>query len=260
MNILRKYSLLISLIPGILLGLLVTQGHIGLSLLWSALFFYAASLLVIHQKLYWLALFVLSLLPMLSITIINQQNQRQHQPFSFLEILIFLVIFLFALILSYRIARKKELIEPIHISRFPLGKILIGFLMIFVASLLTSFIGSLLKETGTENQAALNQLATAIPTIVYAIAVVGAGFFEELTYRVAIMDGVLKKYQPLAFLAALLLFTLMHSPSNIYSWLTYGLMSLILTTFYYRYRNFYLNMGIHMLWNGFGILISLLVR
>ncbi|MFQ9539678.1 MAG: CPBP family intramembrane glutamic endopeptidase, partial [Lactococcus lactis] len=52
----------------------------------------------------------------------------------------------------------------------------------------------------------------------------------------------------------------MHGPTDLYSWLTYGLMSLVLTSLYAKYRNFYLNMSVHLLWNLFGLVIALVLK
>ena len=49
-------------------------------------------------------------------------------------------------------------------------------------------------------------------------------------------------------------------PTDLYSWLTYGLMSLVLTSLYAKYRNFYLNMSVHLLWNLFGLVIALMIK
>ncbi|HBC90147.1 MAG TPA: CPBP family intramembrane metalloprotease, partial [Lactococcus sp.] len=95
---------------------------------------------------------------------------------------------------------------------------------------------------------------------IFATQTIFAGFFEELTYRVGPFEILFEKNKILAFLTASLLFAAVHSPTDLYSWLLYGSMSLVLTSFYFKYRNFYLNMTIHMLWNFLGISATFLIN
>jgi membrane protease YdiL (CAAX protease family) len=185
----------------------------------------------------------------------------QDKHFTALDTLIFFLFFLLALFSSYLIARRKEIIPKIHWKEFPSLKILIGFALIFLTSIVVNLIAQTLHlSQTTDNQEALNQLEKVIPITVFTTQTLAAAFFEELTYRVGIFEILFKKYKIIAFLVATLLFAFMHGPTDLYSWLLYGLMSLILTSFYAKYRNFYLNMSIHFLWNALGLLMMFLVK
>lgn len=216
----------------------------------------AVGLLFAYHKSIWLALFFLSNLP----TFVSSLF-ADGQHFSSLDIVIFFVIFFFTLLLSYLIARKYDLIPKLHWKYFSLPKMVVGFLLIFLVSLLTGFFAQITKQSPTTaNQAALDELQKMIPLAVFSAQTLGAAFLEELVYRVGIFELVFKKQKLLAFLCALLLFAFMHGPSDLYSWLTYGLMSLVLTGMYAKYRNFYLNFGIHFLWNFFGLALTFLIK
>ncbi|MFC4651808.1 CPBP family intramembrane glutamic endopeptidase [Lactococcus nasutitermitis] len=222
----------------------------------TALIIYLLGLLFVYNKGRWIALFVLSLLP----TITSSFLAEAHHPNATQSISIFFLIFFVALFISYFIARKPEIIPKISFKQFPIVKIIIGFFCILILSYLTGIVGQVTHSATTENQAALNQLETSIPFVIFAFQVIFAGFFEELTYRVGIFEIVFAKHPKLAFITATVLFAFMHGPTDLYSWLTYGLMSLTLTIFYAKYRNFYLNMSIHILWNMFGLFLPLLLK
>lgn len=212
--------------------------------------------LVVYNKGLWLIFFVLSLIPTFTTLILSKNSS-----FTTTDTLIFFVLFLLALFAAYLLARKIKIIPQINWKYFSLPKILLGFVLLFLTSIATGIFAQIFHQSpNTANQDALDQLQKAIPLVVFGVQTVAAGFFEELTYRVAIFELVFKKHPYFAFLTAFLLFAYMHGPTDLYSWLTYGLMSLVLTSFYAKYRNFYLNMSIHMAWNLFGILVAFLVK
>ncbi len=220
---------------------------------------YMISLLFVYKKASWLALFALSLLPTFTTTLISQLHSGK--AFSSLDKGIFFVVFFISLGLSYFIARRRKVIPPIAIKQFPLGKIFLGFGSLFLVSLLVNILAQVLGlQASTENQEALNSLAQVIPLGIFAVQTIFAGFFEELTYRVGPFEILFEKHKILAFITAAFLFAGMHSPTDLYSWLVYGSLSLVLTGFYFKYRNFYLNMAIHMAWNFLGISMTFLLK
>lgn len=235
-------------------GLFSHQNLMTFSL--TALILYGIGLLFVYEKARWLAFVVLGFLPSFTSALLL----RLPGNFSNEKSLVFLVIFLFSLILAYRLARRENLIDKIALKHFPWLKILLGVLALFVASYLLSFVGRALGSTATSNQTALNQLQAAIPLWIFASQSIFAGFFEELAYRVGPFELIFPKHRLPAFVMAVLLFTLLHEPNNLYSWLLYGLMSLILTSLYAKYRNFYLNASVHMLWNSLVLLLPLILR
>lgn len=217
---------------------------------------YLIGLLFVYDKARWLALFILSLLPSFTSTFLLQL----HHTFSQTDEIVFWFVFVFSLLCSYWLARKANIIPKLSLHYFPPLKILLGLLILFLVSFLAGGIGQATRTTTTQNQVALNQLETAIPFTVFSAQTLFAGFFEELTYRVGIFEIVLKNHIKLAFIVATLLFALMHGPTNLYSWVFYGCMSLVLTFFYFKYRNFYLNMSIHFLWNFVSLLAAFLIK
>ncbi|WP_374286096.1 CPBP family intramembrane glutamic endopeptidase [Lactococcus sp.] len=220
----------------------------------TAFFLYLISLLFAYEKASWLVFFILSIVPTLTTSIILQV----HHSFTMVDSLLFCLLFLLSLGLSYAYAIKKKIIERPRLKDFPIGKIMMGLLLLFVVSAMTSVIGQAIHTTNTQNQDQLNQLKTVIPIGIFALQTIFAGFFEELTYRVGIFEIIFKKHRILAFCAAAFIFAYMHGPTDLYSWLVYGALSIVLTGLYAKYRNFYLNMSVHMLWNAIGLLLALL--
>ena len=220
----------------------------------ATVIFSILGLLFLYHKAHVLIFFILSLLPSLTTELLLYK----HASFTWIDQFIFLSLFFFCLIFSWCFALKLKIISTPKRASFPLLTIIFGLLLLFILSYLSTKIGAHFHTHTTENQAALDQLRSSIPLYIFAIQTIFAGFFEELTYRTAIFEIVFKQNKILAFICAALLFTLMHAPTNVYSWFVYGSMSLVLTSFYAKYRNFYLNMSIHMLWNTLGILRLLL--
>lgn len=250
-----KFRALLVVLLAVIFSLLFAPHHLT-SFITTAVVLSIVGNLLAYNKWQWLILFILSLTPTFTSTFFSI-----HPPFSVLDNIIFYLIFLLSLGFSYFIARKTNIIPKFNWKYFSITKLLAGFALLFLASILTGIIAQLIRQSpDTANQEALNQLQKLIPMAIFVIQTVAAGFFEELTYRVGIFEIVFKKHRNIAFLVAMLLFAYMHGPTDLYSWLTYGLMSLILTSFYAKYRNFYLNMSIHMLWNLFGILVAFLVK
>ncbi|MDR1606310.1 MAG: CPBP family intramembrane metalloprotease [Streptococcaceae bacterium] len=184
------------------------------------------------------------------IPIINQKYKLFHWPVA-----LFVIIFSATVILTYLWARKYQLIPKISWRYFPVGKIALGLGFVFVAALISGFIMTLSGHATTDNQAAMNDLGSSLPPIVFIALTTSAGFFEELIFRVSPFELLFNQWPKIAALAAWGLFTLAHDPTNLPSFITYASMSLVLTAFYFKYRNFYLNMAIHLLWNTFVIIV-----
>ncbi|MEY8443864.1 CPBP family intramembrane glutamic endopeptidase [Lactococcus ileimucosae] len=248
-----------TILPALLFALPFSLSGGWLQWLSLSLILYLISLIFTYKKAIWLALFALSLLPSFTTVLISQLHSEK--AFSSLEQVVFFFIFFLSLGLSYFLARRRKIIPPIALKEFPLGKICLGFGALFLTSLFVNLLAQALGlQTSTENQEALDKLAQIIPLGIFATQTIFAGFFEELTYRVGPFEILFEKNKILAFLTASLLFAAVHSPTDLYSWLLYGSMSLVLTSFYFKYRNFYLNMAIHMLWNFLGISTAFLIN
>jgi membrane protease YdiL (CAAX protease family) len=256
MKLFLKYRWLISLIIALIVSSLFSLGKSFQTFGLLTLLFFIFALLFFYQKSRWLAFFALSLLPTFTVQLIAQLNHQK--TFDLTATLTFFIIFVVALITSYFLARRYEMIPPFSLKSFPWGKIVIGWLILMAVSMAVNLIFQ--PNVTTENQSAIDSLQKIIPVSVFAFMTIFAGFFEELTYRVGAFEIIFKEHPRLAYILAVFLFAFMHDPTDLYSWILYGAMSLVLTTFYWKYRNFYLNMSIHMAWNGFAVLAALFIK
>ena len=180
-------------------------------------------------------------------------NQPQDK-INIWKISLFLVIFIACVWLSYRWARKHQLIPVITWRYFQPGKIAAGFGMMFATAMISGAVMYFSGTNNTENQALLEEIGKKLPPLVFFIMTTSAGFFEELIFRVGPFELLFNKWPKIAAIVAWGLFTAAHAPTDIPSFITYGLMSLVLTGLYAKYRNFYLNMSVHFLWNAFGMI------
>lgn len=225
--------------------------------------FYLINWLIKYKHVKWLALFAIANVPMATMSILIKVVG--NQPFNAIHYAIFFSLLLGAVLLALWIALHYQLIEKPSRSSFTakklvfnLVRVLAGVVLLLIGTIVAGMVKNATDAHIAENQASLNNMATQIPMLIFALTTVSAGFFEELTYRVAIFEEIFKgKMIYLAFIVSALIFALMHGPTDIYSWVSYGLMSLILTGFYAKYRNFYLNMCIHGAWNLLVVLIML---
>ncbi|CAM3213094.1 MAG: CPBP family intramembrane glutamic endopeptidase [Pseudolactococcus laudensis] len=178
-------------------------------------------------------------------------NRQGH--FELWKIGLFLVLFAACVWLSYIWALKFHLIPKINWRYFQLSKISAGFGLMFVSALISSIIMMLTGTNGTENQDIINSIGKVLPPLVFVIMATSAGFFEELIFRVSLFELLFNKWPKVAAIFAWALFTAAHRPTDFASFMTYGLMSLVLTGLYAKYRNFYLNLSVHFLWNALGM-------
>lgn len=165
-----------------------------------------------------------------------------------IESILFFLIVGCAIFLAYRAVRKYNVIPPFSWKYFRWGRMVIGFFLLLGSQILIQFITNLISHNivTTQNQTELNSLAVQVPYLLFALSTVFAGFFEELLFRVGAFEILSPKHKNWAFVIAIVTFTVAHGPTNISSLFIYGCMAIILTGFYYKYRNFYLNMTIHM--------------
>lgn len=178
-------------------------------------------------------------------------NRSGH--FSIWKISLFLMLFASCVWLSYRWATKFNLIPKVNWAYFQISKIAAGFALMFLSAVISGLIMTLTKTDNTQNQAAVEAIGRTLPPIVFIVMTTSAGFFEELIFRVSFFELLFNKWPKVAAVFAWGLFTAAHGPTDIASFMTYGLMSLVLTGLYVKYRNFYLNLSVHFLWNALGM-------
>lgn len=203
-----------------------------------------------------LILFILSQVPMTLTTLVIQINQNKNLSFNIYEIAFVLSIILIVVYFFLSIAKNQKVIGGEH---FPSPKefTLIG--ISFIVVILLNLIGSLLINMSggdtTANQATLNSLFGYMPMIV-AVPLVAfcAPVMEEIVFRASIIRKVFAGMPLVGCFFSVLIFGLLHSPTDIGSAIIYFGMGIVLTNVYYRTKNIYVSISLHALINFMGII------
>ncbi|MDR0298048.1 MAG: CPBP family intramembrane metalloprotease [Streptococcaceae bacterium] len=214
----------------------------------------------------WIFLFWQLPLVVLNIFLGMHNQGTFFSSFSFIQIIMFSLTYLIAIPASYWFARKYSLIAPFKLHLIQPVLLLAGFVSILLGSFLANILSLIVvgESTTAANQAAVIKIMAALPVIFSFLFPIIAGYFEELIFRVGFFEVLFTKNKKIAFLFSFFLFALLHviagSLTDVHAWLSYGVMSFVFTAVYYKYRNFYLNASVHIVWNLFVTLISLLVK
>lgn len=111
----------------------------------------------------------------------------------------------------------------------------------------------LLNSQGSEstaNDAVIQLLFTGEnPILIILLLGIAAPIMEEIVFRGGIIGFWLEKFPIAAIALSSILFGLVHGPTNIISFLIYGLMGLILSFAYYKTKRIEVSISIHFLNN-----------
>lgn len=130
-------------------------------------------------------------------------------------------------------------------------------LIIIGGAILTRLIAvvgtSLLMKQGTDstaNDAILQELYKGEnPLLIFLVVGISAPIVEEIIFRGGIISFWLKKFPLVGVAISTLVFGMAHGPTDIISFLIYGLMGLVLSFAYYKTERLEVSIGIHFLNN-----------
>lgn len=201
-------------------------------------------------------LFILSQLPTTVLIFMVNINSRKNLMFNLLEIAFFIVIFILVLSIFLAIAKKYHVIGG---EKFLSPNDFTLIALAFVGCIAVNIIGSaIINATGgltTENQRGLNDLFAHIPMLIGILAVaVGAPIMEEIVFRGVIIKKIFAHLPKLGCLVSILVFGLLHTPTDLGSAVVYFGMGTILSVLYYQKKNIYINISVHVLVNFIGII------
>ena len=133
--------------------------------------------------------------------------------------------------------------------------VIVTYLMLFSANILTAVIKNLAHHTDTSaNQDAINTMAQNGSMGLVVLMVLMAPFFEEIAFRWVIFEKMFettKWYIP--FAVSSIVFAGMHvivgNVFNIWDWISYLPMAIIFAGLYAWRRNLILNITVHFVWN-----------
>ncbi|MCT0506108.1 CPBP family intramembrane glutamic endopeptidase, partial [Lactococcus cremoris] len=132
-----------------------------------------------------------------------------------------------------------------------------NIIYILVGTLIARTVGIggtlLLNATGvtqTANDEAIGQLFTGEnPLLIILLIGIAAPIMEEIVFRGGIVGYLFKDLPVVGIIVSSVLFGLMHSPTNIISFLIYGLIGLTCAIAYFKTRRLEVSIAIHFLNN-----------
>lgn len=205
----------------------------------------------------WIGLFILSQLPTTAFGVLRFLGASPLVVNLTIAGLAIVVLTVFILL-----AKKAQLIS-FKLSWFrlkDLGILLLGELGILFTSIVGSTVMSLLDHVRTTtNQASINQMLSPDTLFPMGILIVLlAPILEEILFRGIIPQKIFHGHEKWGYLLGWLLFTLLHTPSNLGSFIVYGGMSAILTYLAYRSQRLEMSIFLHMIQNSLGYIIMLI--
>lgn len=142
------------------------------------------------------------------------------------------------------------------------GAVLGGWGLLFLANIVASNLLHALTavEGASKNQQAINTIMDVHPFIMAATTVLLAPLVEELVFRKTIMGGLKKLHPILSIGLSSFLFGLIHvvSGGDFIFIIPYMAMGIPLGWSYYRHKNIWIPIGIHVMQNLFSTLVIIL--
>ncbi|GAB2022782.1 type II CAAX endopeptidase family protein [Pseudolactococcus yaeyamensis] len=170
------------------------------------------------------------------------------------------LVILFCL-LTLWLAKKMNLTDfklKMNIPKF-IGIISLATVCQFVTSIIGGIILANSGEVTTANQQNIENLSEIVPLLPYVLTLVFlAAIVEELIFRGLVIGKLSPKYRWIGFLLSVILFALIHNPTNLGSWITYGGMGAILAFTYYKTNSLGTSMAIHFVNNAIATLFMML--
>ncbi|KXT83237.1 TetR family transcriptional regulator [Streptococcus sp. DD11] len=209
-----------------------------------------------------LILFVLFLsqLPFLFI----RQVTASAKNFSAGQTLSVLAVYFLIVFFVLRMAKQEELLS-FDFSFFKwssLGWLAVSFVAMISASMLGMIIMMLEGHAvSTANQDALNALFKNVPNVLLvAGAVFQAPVLEEVVFRGLIPQKIFAKHYVWGLSVGVILFGLVHGPTDIGSFVVYAGMGAVLAAVAYMTKRLEMAILAHMLRNGVAVLIMILMN
>ncbi|MBJ8326386.1 CPBP family intramembrane glutamic endopeptidase [Streptococcus pacificus] len=187
-------------------------------------------------------------------------NAVVKSDFDLFQIIVTVLIQLASIFAFVYFAIKKQFISLNE--KLSVLKALLTFAIGYPTILLGGILGNLfLSSDGqvtTENQQALLQLISQVPMVImFVMIVIGAPIMEELLFRKMIPHYLFKNHQTVGLIVGGLLFALFHMPTNLGSFITYGVMSAVLTFVVYKTKRIEYSILLHFLNNVIAFLLIL---
>ncbi|MTD37553.1 CPBP family intramembrane metalloprotease [Erwinia sp. CPCC 100877] len=171
---------------------------------------------------------------------------------SLLSVII-LILFIIGNIWLLLFLGKKLGFVDLNFHFFSMKNVLIIIGGAFLARIIAVGGTLLLNNQGTEstaNDAAIQMIFTGEnPLLIFLLVGISAPIMEEIVFRGGIINLWLKKVPIVGVAVSAIVFGLVHGPTNLISFLIYGLTGLILALAYYMTERLEVSIAIHFLNN-----------
>ena len=171
---------------------------------------------------------------------------------SLLAVLILIIFIVGNIYLLMYLGKKLGFLTPS--KDFLTKKNIISILVVALIARTVGIGGTLLLNatgvTQTANDEAIGQLFTGEnPLLIILLIGIAAPIMEEIVFRGGIAGYLFKDLPVVGIIVSSVLFGLMHSPTNIISFLIYGLIGLTCAIAYFKTRRLEVSIAIHFLNN-----------
>ncbi|EOI05088.1 hypothetical protein UAY_00562 [Enterococcus moraviensis ATCC BAA-383] len=137
-----------------------------------------------------------------------------------------------------------------------IGIIIGGFILARVIAIGGTLLLNTQGAESTANDAAIQTIFTGEnPLLIILLIGVSAPIMEEIVFRAGIIGYWLEKFPIIAIAISSIVFGLLHGPTNLISFLIYGLMGLIMSLAYYKTQRLEISISIHFLNNIFAAIV-----
>ncbi|MDR0920867.1 MAG: CPBP family intramembrane metalloprotease [Lactobacillales bacterium] len=205
-------------------------------------------------------LFILSQVPMTVLGIFIGLNSVYKRTFSIVETVAIILVVFVIIGLTMWIAKLLKIAKWRfdYLNKKTIGMIAMGYFACFFISMIGSTVMMIQGQTNTANQGALDQLTKTVPTIVMLLlTVVCAPILEEIAFRGGIIRLLFPNKQLIGGIVSAVCFGLIHSPTDIGSFIIYGGLGAVLATLFIKTKRIEVNISLHILWNAvaFGLML-----
>ncbi|MBO0470673.1 CPBP family intramembrane metalloprotease [Enterococcus sp. DIV0242_7C1] len=137
-----------------------------------------------------------------------------------------------------------------------IGIIIGGYVLARIVAIVGTLLLNAQGTNSTANDAAIQTMFTGEnPLLIILLIGISAPIMEEIVFRGGIIGFWLKDYPIIGIALSSVIFGLMHGPTDLISFLIYGLIGLILSVVYYKTKRLELSIAIHFLNNILGAIM-----
>ncbi|MEK4529778.1 type II CAAX endopeptidase family protein [Paenibacillus sp. FSL H8-0104] len=164
-----------------------------------------------------------------------------------------IMVGLIILTLAIRVIQKRQR-KFGYVNRVRILPVIGVFIGCIIATIMMTYLYTSMGVTmpSQSNQVSLDTLFGRFPVIMFFMIAIIAPVTEELVFRELLPNVLGPSY--LSFIASGFLFVVIHSPSGIMGWTSYGIMAAGFLYARLSQRSIYASIAVHIIWNMVSII------